>query len=182
MKSKKIIIFTVISVVIIFITIVVLLSFRSKNKNTDEIHTSLTDIVLKSDESEGSLVSNAFKQQISIEIKKINKETETASIEISVPILSDTLEDIVNKSIDENPDMSYDELIDLTENSIADALNSGKFKIKVSTLNVPYQEINGKVSIVPNDELYDLIYGELQDMYMNLLIEAAEDWDYEIIK
>ena len=68
----------------------------------------------------------------------------------------------------------------MAEQSIADALGRGDFEYKSTTIIVPYYEAeDGTVQIVPNDEFYGYITSELQDLYLNLLIESAGGADNE---
>lgn len=174
MKSKLIkAIIVILILTIIVCGIVFVPKLMKKDKPKENTYAQLVNELTQTEDEEMSVVSEAFIKNISYDITQTNEEEQTADIEVSVPVLGDTYNTIVEQVVNENPDLAYEDLLELTKEELADSLNNGEFETRTETLTVPYQEIDGKMQIIPNDAFFDFVSEELYEMYFNMLVESA---------
>lgn len=175
MKSKLVkIIIAVLVIGAIICGVIFIPKILKKDKPKENTFSQLiNDSSEAEDNEEMSIVSDAFLKNISYDIKEANEDKQTADIEVSVPVLGDTYNTIVEQVVNENPDLAYEELLELTKEELADSLNNGDFETKTETLTVPYQEIDGEMQIIPNDAFFDFVSEELYEMYFDMLVESA---------
>lgn len=173
LNKKGIILIILITLVSVVCGIIFIPKFLKKDKPKENKYAQLVDELTQTEDEEMSAVSEAFLKNISYDIKEADEEEQTADIEVSVPVLGDTYNTIVEQVVNENPDLAYEELLELTKEELADSLNNGDFETKTETLTVPYQEIDGEMQIIPNDAFFDFVSEELYEMYFNMLVESA---------
>lgn len=174
MKSKLVKIFIAILVLAIIVCGIVFVSkLLKKDKSKENTYVQLVEELTQTEDEEMSVVSKAFLKYVSYDIKETNEDKQTADIEVSVPVLGDTYNTIVEQVVNENPNLAYEELLELTKEELADSLNNGVFETKTKNLTVPYQEIDGEMQIIPNDAFFDFVSEELYEMYFDMLIESA---------
>lgn len=173
LNKKRIMLISLIVLASVVCGIIFIPKRLKKDKPKKNTYTQLVDELTQTEDEEMSVVSEAFLKNVSYDITQTNEEEQTADIEVSVPVLGDTYNTIVEQVVNENPDLAYEELLELTKEELANSLNNGDFETKTETLTVPYQEIDGEMQIIPNDAFFDFVSEELYEMYFDMLVESA---------
>lgn len=120
-----------------------------------------------SDVFESSELSTEFLSSISFEISEIDKKGMTVTINLKVPQIVDTLNEVAEKTISSNPNMDYDKLKTLIENEIIAYLSSDSVDLKEATITLPLEEVDKEYKISATEEWNRLIYGELIQAYID---------------
>ena len=127
MKSKLVKIFIAILVLAIIVCGIVFVSkLLKKDKSKENTYVQLVEELTQTEDEEMSVVSKAFLKYVSYDIKETNEDKQTADIEVSVPVLGDTYNTIVEQVVNENPNLAYEELLELTKEELADCKDSLK--------------------------------------------------------
>lgn len=142
MKSKRIIITAVLVVAIVLAIIFLVPQLLNKGsfglKNSGSLYENISDFAVDFS-GEPDELTHSFLKSIQYEITAIDKENMTATVEISVPILSDELSAIIDDIIKENGSANYDDLKQLVANELISRFSSSQFENKQSTLATVYK-------------------------------------------
>lgn len=130
-----------------------------------------------SEDMEVSELSGAYLSAIDYEITEINKDEMTVIMDVKIPLVAETLSDIIHSIVVSNSGAPYDDLrIKIQEELIA-KLSSGEMDVEDATIELPIQEENGKYEIVSTDEWTELIYGNLTRAYIEVFSRIGGDYE-----
>lgn len=113
MKTKKV--FVSVSIVVVLVIAMALMVSQLLNRNSynlkksGSLYENMSDFAIESSQEPDEL-TKSFLEGIKYEITNIDKENMAATVDISVPIISDELSKILDKVIEENSGKEYDEL------------------------------------------------------------------------
>lgn len=73
-------------------------------------------------------LTQTFLENIKYEVKNIDKEEMVATVEVSVPIISNELSNVIDNVISENSEKNYDELKQIVKNELISILKSERIE------------------------------------------------------
>mgnify|MGYP000573426068 FL=1 len=114
-------------------------------------------------------LTQSFLESVQYEIIDIDKENMTATVDISVPIITDELSNIFDNVIAENNEKDYDDLKQIAKSELSNMLNSSQLENKKSKLTLQIKEINGSYKLVPSEEWNRELTENLENLYMSYL-------------
>lgn len=172
MKSKRIIITAVLVVAIVLAIIFLVPQLLNKGsfglKNSGSLYENISDFAVDFS-GEPDELTHSFLKSIQYEITAIDKENMTATVEISVPIISDELSAIIDDIIKENGSANYDDLKQLVANELISRFSSSQFENKQSTLTLQIKKTDGSYKLVPSEEWNKVLTENLENLYMSYL-------------
>ena len=172
MKSKKIFIAAIVIVAVICIAVLLLPKLFGKNSfglnETGSFYENISDFALDSS-GEPDELTQSFLESVQYEIIDIDKENMTATVDISVPVITDELSNILDNVIAENNGKDYDDLKQIAKNELSSMLSSSQLENKKSTLTLQIEEINGSYKLVPSEEWNRVLTENLENLYMSYL-------------
>lgn len=172
MKSKRILIVVVILVSIVLAVILLATQLLRQNsfdfKESGSLYENISDFAVDS-LGEPDELTQSFLESVQYEIIDIDKENMTATVNISVPVITDELSNILDNVITENNGKGYDDLKQIAESELASMLSSSQLKNEKSTLTLQIEEINGSYKIVPSEEWNKVLTENLENLYMSYL-------------
>lgn len=172
MKFKKIlnavVALVVIALAVILLVLQLLREFSFDLKESGSLYENISDFVLDSS-GEPDELTQSFLKSVQYEIIDIDKESMTATVDISVPVITDELSNILDNVIAENNGKSYDDLKQIAEKELVSMLSSNKIENKKSTLTLQIEEINNSYKFVPSEEWNKVLTENLENLYMSYL-------------
>ena len=172
MKSKRILIVAVILASIVLAAILLVTQLlRDKSFDLNEagsLYENISDFALDSS-SEPDELTQSFLESVQYEIIDIDKENMTATVDISVPVITDELSNILDNVIAENNGKDYDDLKQIAKSELSSMLSSSQLENKKSTLTLQIEEINGSYKLVPSEEWNRVLTENLENLYMSYL-------------
>lgn len=173
MKKKKNLFLSI--AIFIVVTIVVggiILIANSKPLGLNEkgtLYNNASDFVVNGDSEHASTLSQAFIKEITYEIIEIDEADMTATVVVSVPVISEKLSDVVDNVIINNQNMEYDELLSSVKDKFQAALELDDLPKKETTIELSIKNTDNGYKLVPNDEWNQVIYGDIENMYLDYL-------------
>ena len=172
MKSKRILIVAVILVAIVLAAILLMTQLlREKSfdlKESGSLYENIFDFALDSS-GEPDELTQSFLESVQYEIIDIDKENMTATVDISVPVITDELSNILDNVIAENNGKDYEDLKQIAESELSSILTSNQLENEKSTLTLQIEEINGSYKLVPSEEWNKVLTENLENLYMSYL-------------
>lgn len=172
MKSKRILIVGVILVFIVLAAVLLVTQLLREDsfdlKESGSLYENISDFALDSS-GESDELTQSFLESVQYEIIDIDKENMTAAVDISVPVITDELSNILNNVIAENNGKSYDDLKQIAESELSSMLSSSQLEKEKSTLTLQIEEINGSYKLVPSEEWNKVLTENLENLYMSYL-------------
>lgn len=172
MKSKRILIVVVILASIVLAAILLVTQLlRDKSfdlKKAGSLYENISDFALDSS-GEPDELTQSFLKSVQYEIIDIDKENMTATVDISVPVITDELSNILDNVIAENNEKDYDDLKQIAKSELSSMLSSSQLENKKSTLTLQIEEINGSYKLVPSEEWNRVLTENLENLYISYL-------------
>ena len=172
MKAKRVFMSAGIVVVLVIVAALIvprLLNHNSYNlEKSGSLYENMSDFAIESSQEPDEL-TKSFLEGIKYEITNIDKENMTATVDISVPIITDELSNIFDNVIAENNEKDYDDLKQIAKSELSNMLNSSQLENKKSTLTLQIKEINGSYKLVPSEEWNRELTENLENLYMSYL-------------
>ena len=126
MKAKKILILVGILVSIVLVTILLVTQLLRENsfdfRGSGSLYENISDFAVDS-LGEPDELTQAFLESVQYEIIDLDKENMTATVNISVPVITDELSNILDNVIAENNGKGYDDLKQIAESELASMLS-----------------------------------------------------------
>ena len=172
MKSKRILIVVVILVSIVLAAILLVTQLLRKHsfdlEESGSLYENISDFALDSS-GEPDELTQSFLESVQYEIIDIDKENMTATVDISVPVITDELSNILDNVIAENDGKDYDDLKQIAEGELSSMLSSSQLEKEKSTLMLQIEEINGSYKLVPSEEWNKVLTENLENLHMSYL-------------
>lgn len=173
MNKKKIVLLSIaIFVVIAIVAVSTILIINNKPYGLSEkgiLYDNVTDFEVNADTEHTSSLSQAFIKEITYEIIEIDEADMTATVVVSVPVISEKLSDVVDNVIINNQNMEYDELLSSVKDKFQAALELDDLPKKETTIELSIKNTDNGYKLVPNDEWNQVIYGDIENMYLDYL-------------
>jgi len=173
MNKKKIVLLSIaIFVVIAIVAVSTILIINNKPYGLSEkgiLYDNVTDFEVNADTEHTSSLSRAFLKEITYEIIEIDEDKMTATIIVSVPDISEKLPNVVDDAIIDNQNMEYDELLSSVKEKFQAALESDDLTKKETTIELSIKNADDGYKLVPNDKWNQVIYGDIENMYLEYL-------------
>lgn len=115
---------------------------------------------------EVSGVTQAYLQGVTYEIVELDEENKVATLDVSVPNFTKVLPQIVTDVMAENEEASYDELLQIVQEELEKALSDESVEHTTATIELPFEEVDGEYKLIHNEEWEQLVFGGLQEMYV----------------
>lgn len=172
MKLKRIFLLVVILASIVLVAILLVPQLLRKNsfdlKESGSLYENLSDFVLDSSGGPDEL-TQSFLESIQYEITDIDKENMTATVDISVPIITDELSNILDNVIAENSGKDYDDLKQIAESELESMFSSSRLENEKSTLTLQIEKIDGSYKLVLSEEWNKVLTENLENLYISYL-------------
>ena len=172
MKSKRILIVAVILVSIVLVAILLMTQLLRENsfdlKESGSLYENISDFALDSS-GEPDELTQSFLESVQYEIIDIDRENMTATVNISVPVITDELSNILDNVIAENNGKDYEDLKQIAESELSSIFTSSQLENEKSTLTLQIEEINGSYKLVPSQEWNKVLTENLENLYMSYL-------------
>lgn len=173
MRSKRII-----SILLILITALLLCSCKKNDLKKEGTGLDLIQhFSAQTSEAQPTKLGSAYLTAVDYQVKEINRSEKTVSIDLSVPVMKELIGNTIQDQMDQNPDASYEELRSLIESALLEALASDDMKKTEATVDVPYQDDDGKTILTATKEWTDLLYGELTGAYLEAISQIGGETD-----
>lgn len=173
MNKKKIVLLSIaIFVVIAIIAVSAILIINNKPYGLSEkgtLYDNISDFEVNADTEHTSSLSQTFLKEITYEIIEIDEDKMIATVIVSVPDISEKLPDVVDNVIIDNQNMEYDELLSSVKENFQTALESDDLPKKETTIELSIENTDDGYKLVPNDEWNQVIYGDIENMYLDYL-------------
>ncbi len=111
-------------------------------------------------------VAKSYLQSVTYVITGLDKENKVATLEVSVPNFTKVLPRIVTDVLAENENASYENLFQLVQSELEKALSAEGIEKTVATVDLPIEENNGEYKLVYNEQWEQIVWGSLEDMYI----------------
>lgn len=111
-------------------------------------------------------VAKAYMQGVTYTVTDLDEEAKMATLEVSIPNFVDVLPSIVDEVLAENEGAEYEELLNMVQTRTEEALSSEDIACTSSTITLPIEEINGEYKLVYNEQWDQVVFGALQDLYL----------------
>lgn len=172
MKSKKTLI--VIAVVAVIILAAALIVPRLLNKDSfglkksGSFYENMSDFAL-SGLGDTDEITKAFLKGVQYEITSIDKENMTATVDVSVPDISNELSIILDNVTSENSEKSYEEQKQIAESKISSMLSSNNIETVKSTVNFQIVKVDGSYKLGSSEEWNRALVENLENLYISYL-------------
>lgn len=175
MKGKKPI---AIGSILIMIVLVFIVAFQFMKKTSYGLEQTgnLYDNISNFNVTNSEMAENTkgdwetyYLKAIKYEITSINKADMTATVNLSIPQISDILSDTIDKVLSGNTVTKYDDLKANVEQELGEALRLEKVEISTFTLILPIEKADGTYKISPTDEWNKLVVGNIEELYLEYL-------------
>lgn len=172
MKPQKILI--VISVVAVIISAAVLIVSQLLDKNSlglkksGSFYENMSDFALSGSGETDELVK-AFLKGVQYEITGIDKENMTATVDVSVPDISNELSKILDNITAENSEKDYEEQKQIAESKISSILSSNNIETVKSTVNFQIVKVDGSYKLGSSEEWNRALVENLENLYISYL-------------
>lgn len=111
-------------------------------------------------------VAKSYLQSVTYEIKELDKENKVATLEVSVPNFTQVLPQIVSDVLAENEDASYEDLLQIVQSEMEKALSNEDIEKKTTTVDLPIEENDGEYKLIYNEQWEQIVFGSLENMYI----------------
>lgn len=111
-------------------------------------------------------VTQAYLQGVTYRIVKLDEDNKVATLDVHVPNFTKILPQIVTDVMEENEEASYDDLLLLVQAELEKALSDEAVECTTTTIELPLREVGGEYKLVCNEVWDELIFGSLQEMYL----------------
>lgn len=172
MNKKKILLPIAIFMVIAIIVVGAILIINNKPYGLNEkgtLYDNASDFEINSDTEHLSSLSKSFLKKISYKIVEIDEDKMIATVVVSVPDISQNLPEFVDNAIINNNNMEYDELLAFVKKQFQTTLESEDWPQKETTMELSIKETEDGYKLVPNDEWNKVIYGDIENLYLEYL-------------
>ncbi len=132
---------------------------------SDFKHTG-NDIDVNESEENTSSVAKSYMQSVTYEIKELDKDNEIATLEVSVPNFMQMLPQIVSDVLAENEDASYEDLLQIVQSELEKALSKEDIEKTTTTVDLPIEENDGEYKLIYNEQWEQIVFGSLENMYI----------------
>lgn len=92
-----------------------------------------------------------------------------ATLDISVPVITDELSNILDNVIEENNGKGYSDLKEIAKSELSSLFSSSQIENEKSTLTLQIKEINGSYKLVPSEEWNKVLTENLENLYISYL-------------
>ena len=172
MKANRVFMSAGIVVVLVIVAALIvprLLNHNSYNlEKSGSLYENMSDFAIESSQEPDEL-TKSFLEGIKYEITNIDKENMTATVEVSVPVISDKLSKVLDKVIEENNGKEYDELKKIAESELSSIFKSHQIEYKKTAVIFQIEKIDGSYSLVPTEEWNQALTENLENLYMDYL-------------
>lgn len=110
-------------------------------------------------------VAKSYLQSVTYEIKELDKENKIATLEVSVPNFTQVLPQIVSDVLAENEDASYEDLLQIVKSELEKVLSNENIE-KTTTVDLPIEENDGEYKLIYNEQWEQIVFGSLENMYI----------------
>ncbi|MEE0762618.1 MAG: hypothetical protein UIM27_06560 [Acutalibacteraceae bacterium] len=185
MKSRKR--FRIVFMVIIVVVIAIFFLWQSTGRDSfglrksGSLYENMSDFSLNSTGNPDEL-TQTFLENIKYEVKNIDKEEMVATVEVSVPIISNELSNVIDNVISENSEKNYDELKQIVKNELISILKSERIETQKTVLSLTIEKIDNSYKFVPSEEWNELLTKDLENLYLSYLEILIGEMDNEVSK
>lgn len=125
-----------------------------------------TDIQESATVEDASAITKAYLQGVTYEIIELDKDNGVATLEVSVPNFTQLLPQIVTNVLAANEGASYEELLQIVQSEVEKALTDEGVEKTITTIDLPVEERNGEYKLIYNEQWDQIVFGSLEDMYI----------------
>lgn len=166
-KMKKRLLF----LVFLMAVIIVALGFMYKQgqlKTQGNYYENISDFRVESDVGENNLspAAQAYMESITYEIIDLDTDSLNATVEVSVPQVSDALVQIVAQVLRDYPDASSEQVKEYVFHDFQKQLENDELPRRTETLSVPVERTFFEYKLAPNSDWYQFTMGELEALYL----------------
>ena len=165
----------VVSIILLFLMFFSLPACAKKEEKGLQLkgsyYENITDFTQESADTEVNAesitgVAKAYMQGVTYTVTDLDEEAQVATLEVSIPNFVDVLPSIVDEVLAENEGAEYEELLNMVQTRTEEALSSEDIACTSSTITLPIEEINGEYKLVYNEQWDQVVFGALQDLYL----------------
>lgn len=157
--------------VLLIVVIVVAVGFLYKQgqlKTQGNYYENISDFRVESDigENDRSAAAQAYMESITYKIIDIDTDSLNATVEVSVPQVSEALVQTVAQVLRDYPDASSEQVKEYVLLDFQNRLENDELPRRTETLSVPVERTFFEYKLAPNSDWYQFTMGELEELYL----------------
>lgn len=125
-------------------------------------------------------VVKAYLQGVVYEIKKLDEKNMLATVEVTVPDFGGVLEETIERVVLENEGKPFDELLELVRTEIEAALLDESIQRTTTEMSMAVEEVDGSYKLVYNEQWTQLVFGNMEQMYVESFQRMLGGDGYEV--
>ena len=129
-----------------------------------------------------SCVTKSYLQNVTYEIKKLDKENKVATLEVSVPNFTQVLPQIVSNVLTENENVAYEELLEIVQSELEKTFSNESVEKTKTIIDMSIEEIDGEYKLVYNEQWEQIVFGSLENMYIEYYRTMIGGLKFETMK
>lgn len=131
-----------------------------------------TDFAIKIESDSLSDIATQYFSSVTYEVININTANNTATIEIHVPDLIRILSKVIDQVVDGVTNQDYEDILEKVKSELIVEISNDHVETITSQVDLELEaNSDGKYMLIPNDNLYDIIYGSVEQTYVDALIK-----------
>lgn len=111
-------------------------------------------------------VVKAYLQGVIYEIKKLDEKNMLATVEVTIPDFGGVLEETIGRVVLENEGKSFEELLALVHTEMETALLDENTRHTTAELTMAIEEVDDSYQLVYNEQWTQLVFGNMEQMYV----------------
>lgn len=111
-------------------------------------------------------VVKAYLQGVVYEIKILDEKNMLATVEVTVPDFGGVLEETIGRVVLENEGTSFEELLALVQTEMETALLDENTRRTTAEVTMAIEEVDGSYQLVYNEQWTQLVFGDMEQMYV----------------
>lgn len=112
-------------------------------------------------------ITELYLQSVTNKIVELDADNGIATVEVSIPDLTELLPQTVTNALRENEETAYEELLRIIQTEVEKAISNQDIEKITTTVVLPVEEINGEYKPVYNEQWEEIVFGSLEDMYID---------------
>jgi len=115
-------------------------------------------------------LTRSFLESIQYRITDIDEQNMTATLEISIPDLSASFPDLLDRVLAEHSEKDYETIKQIAKQELSDLLQSEQTATDTTILSLPIEKNNGSYQMIPTEEWNKAVTENLETLYHSYMI------------
>lgn len=165
------------SIVILSIILVATLSGCSRENEEVKLLDTIDQIQGLEDYEPSGVLAESFGKNVTYQVSNISWDGDSgvAQVIVTTPNLSQIISDSIQSAIDEHGTEDYDVLLNSATENIQVVLSSEDYPTLESDIEMDAEKVEDGYTLVSNDEFEKIISGNLEEIFIQTLMEGLAD-------